>query len=67
MAGDRLGSYLHIYMRSKVMRVTEIPQRDKCFQDRNHEKPRRVYCSTLRVENAVRKTCQLCEIVQWSQ
>lgn len=62
---QRFGSYLHIYTRSEVMRVTEIPQRQrrtvKSFQHRNLTtvwQPREnagAQRSTLRVENSLRK------------
>lgn len=60
---QRFGSYLHIYTRSEVMRVTEIPQRRtvKSFQHRNLTtvwQPREnagAQRSTLRVENSLRK------------
>ena len=35
-----LGSYLHVSVRSDVMRATEIPQRESvtCFQDKHQER-----------------------------
>lgn len=72
---QRFGSYLHMYTRSEVMRVIEIPQRQavKCFQHRNLTTVWQPWenagaqRSTLRVENSLRKNCQSCEILQWGQ